>query len=438
MRPVKQKQLDGMRAFYIIFVGVFVSRFGSFMTMFGISVWAYQQTGSATTYSTLTFFALMPAAIGSIISGPYVDRWNRRQVLIWSDLIASLSTIGIMLLFWADALAQWHLYIALTINGFANAFFGPAFQASIPLLVPKDQLARVAGVQSFGGLVPIISAAVAGFIISQFGLGTIFLIDFATLFIAIGTILIVSIPQPPSSDSEKQSFVDNFKFGLNYVCSRKPFLYLISFITAVTFLNGILAALLGPLVLSFDNPQSFGWVYASFGAGGVLCGILLTAWGGPTKRMPVIFINTFAASIGAIIAGIVAHVAPVMIGIFIYGLNYSMLRALSKVIYQTKAAPEVLGRIFALITVTTLGIQAISTISAGPLAEQIFEPLLVEGGNLTSSVGQLIGIGAGRGIGLMYIIVGVILFLLAAVGFFNPKLRDLEDNLPDATIDSTI
>ena len=335
------------------------------------------------------------------------------------------------MLFYFDALAHWHLYVALTISGFANAFFGPAFQASIPLLVPKEQLARIAGVQAFGGLIPIISAATAGVIVARFGLGTIFLIDFATFLLAVATLLLVFIPQPSASSIGRRSFADDFRFGLSYVWDRKLFVYLIGFTAIVTFFNGVLAALVGPLVLSFDDAQGFGWVYASFGAGGVLSGLLLSIWGGPDKRMLVILISTFAAGVGAMISGAVANVFIIMAGIFLFGLSYSLLLALSSVIYQIKAAPEVLGRVFALTTVITYGVQGVSTISAGPLAEGVFEPLLVEGGGLSVTLGQFIGVGVGRGIGLMYMCVGLSLVSLAITGALIPQLRRLEDYLPD-------
>lgn len=430
MRPGRA---TGRIAFYILLGGLFISALGSWMTMFGLAVWAFQQTGSATAYSTLAFFATIPSAIGALFAGPYVDRCNRRQVMIWSDLIASLSTVNLMLLFYSDLLRQWHLYLALTISGLATSFFMPAVQASVPMLLPKAQLGRASGLmQSIGALVPIISPPLAGLLIANSGLGSLFVIDFVTFVLGILSLLIIRIPQPAGGNQAgERSFLDDLGFGLRYMWERKPLVYLIGFATLCTLLNGVLAGLVGPLVLNFADAQAFGLVYAAFGFGALASGGLLSAWGGPRRRMAGILTGAFVAGSGAIIAGIWADVGIIVVGIFLFAAGFIFLSSLSYVIYQSKAAPEVLGRIFALNTVTTLGAQAGGVLSAGPLATQLFEPLLVEGGALAGSLGSLIGVGPGRGIGLIYVGVGIMLLLLAFAATLAPPIRLLEDELSD-------
>jgi MFS family permease len=162
------RRATGLNDYAIILAGVWISGLGSWMTLFGISVWVYQATGSATAYATLVFFLTIPRAAGSLIAGPYVDRWNRRWTLIASDLVAALCTLGILVLYSTDKLQQWHLYVAFTISGLANAFSAPAFAASIPLLTPREQLGRVAGIgQVASALIPIIAAPLASLLLAQ-------------------------------------------------------------------------------------------------------------------------------------------------------------------------------------------------------------------------------------------------------------------------------
>jgi MFS family permease len=423
----------GRIAFYILLGGLFVSALGSWMTMFGLAVWAFQQTGSATAYSTLAFFATIPSAVGALFAGPYVDRCNRRQVMMWSDVIAGFSTVGLLALFYSGLLRQWHVYVALTLSGLASSFFMPAVQASVPMLLPQAQLGRASGLmQSIGALVPIISPPLAGALIANLGLGMLFVIDLGTFLLAILSLLIIHIPQPAGGNQAGgRSFLDDLAFGLRYVGERKPLVYLIGFITLFTLLNGVLAGLVGPLVLNFADAQAFGLVYAAFGFGALASGGLLSAWGGPRRRMAGILTGALVAGSGATVAGLRANVSIIAAGIFVFAAGFIFLSSLSHVIYQSKAAPEVLDRIFALNTVTTVGAQAGGVLSAGPLATHVFEPLLVEGGALAGSLGSLIGVGPGRGIGLIYVGVGIILLLLAFVAILTPPIRLLEDGLPD-------
>ncbi|MEM7802621.1 MAG: MFS transporter, partial [Chloroflexota bacterium] len=185
------------KAFYTIMVGQLVSTIGSSMTRFGLGIWVLNETGDTGAFTLLLFFAVLPVGIGSLFAGPLVDRWNRRTTLIIGNITASLSTLVIMLLFFADQLAFWHLLVAVTVNGVANAFVLPSLEASVPLLVSKDQLGRAAGLtQMIQALEVILGPALAGLLIGSLGLGAIFITDFVTFGAVLIALFLVFIPQP--------------------------------------------------------------------------------------------------------------------------------------------------------------------------------------------------------------------------------------------------
>jgi DHA3 family macrolide efflux protein-like MFS transporter len=377
-----QARVTGMRAFHIMLIGLFISALGSQMTSFGLAVWVFQETGSVTAFTTLIFFVIIPPAVGSLFAGPYVDRWNRRRIMIGSDAIASLSTLGIMLLFYTQRLQQWHLYIALTISGLVNSFFFPAFEASVPMLVSKEQLGRASGIiQSVSALVPILSSPLAGVFVTTIELAAIFIVDFTTFLLGILSLLLVLIPQPAArGDLSHRSFLSDLVFGLRYIWERKPFVYLFGILALFTFLNGMLGPLTGSLVLSFADAQALGLVHATFGLGALVGGVLLGMWGGPKRRLHGILMGMFVAGVGATIVGVRASVAIIAAGLFLFGAGYMFLNGLNRVIYQVKAAPDVLGRVFSLSAVVSLGAQSGGVLIVGPLITDVFEPLLVEDG----------------------------------------------------------
>ncbi len=423
------------QAFYAIMFGQLVSTVGSSMTRFGLGIWVLTETGDTTAFTILLFFAVLPLGLGSLFAGPLVDRWDRRWVLIMGNVIASLSTLVVAILFYLDALAIWHLYIALTINGVANAFILPALEASIPMLVPKDQLDRAAGLtQMIQALEVIVGPALAGLLIGSWGLGAIFITDFVTFGASILALLLSIIPQPTrelEQDGQK-SLWQEFIFGVNYIRERPAFMYLMGFVTMTMFLMpGIGYALITPLILTFSTEEAAGFVVSGFGVGALVAGILLTVWGGPERRMDGILGAMVFASLGAILAGLYESSWLIAGGMLMIGIAFVFMIGLNRVIWQVKAAPEILGRIFALRVALGVGAQAFGILIAGPLAEQIFEPLMSEDGALATNVGQLIGTGPGRGMALMYILLGVLLIALVIVSILIRRIRLLEDDIPD-------
>lgn len=430
------RSLIGMKAFYALVAGQFVSAMGSAISRFGLSVWVFQETGSTSAYTTLMFFAVFPVGFGALIAGPLVDRWNRRRVMMLSDSVAAISTLILALLFVLNALEIWHLYIGLFVNGIASAFSRPALDASVASLVPKDKLNRASGIsQLTGALETILSSALAGFIVGAFGLGAAFLIDFLTFGINIAVLLFTFIPQPALSQAEQvaRSFWKDFGIGLRYVRQRPAMIYLLALFSVTMFLlPGVAYSLVTPLVLSFANEEALGLILSGFGVGSLIGGTLMAMGLGSKRRMRAILISMLTVGLAAILIGLRENTLLIGIGFVITGIGFVFIIGLNRVIWQLKAAPDVLGRIFALQLALGVGAQSLGVLLSGALAEHVFEPLLLEGGSLVNSIGSVIGTGAGRGMALMFLLVGVVELLLVLYSALTPSVRRLEDELPDA------
>ncbi|MEO0562511.1 MAG: MFS transporter [Chloroflexota bacterium] len=420
------------RAFYAILLGQLVSTVGSGMTRFGLGIWVFAETGDATAYSILLFFAVLPLGLGSLVAGPLVDRLSRKRVMLIANTVASLSTLVIALLFFAGRLDLWHLYVALFVNGVANAFILPALESSVPLMVPKGQLDRAAGfTQLVQALEVILAPAAAGFLVGVVGLGAIFVVDFVTFGASMLALAISAIPDPQRDDTGSNLWAE-FTFGVRYIQQQPPFLYLMGFVTVLMFLlPGIVYALVTPLVLTFSTEQAAGLVVSAFGVGSFLGGIVLTISGGPPRRMNGMLVGVAVAGFGTALVGLRESESLMIVGFIIVGASFVFMIGLNRVIWQTKAAPDVLGRIFALRVALGVGAQSIGILIAGPLAERVFEPLLADGGALAGSVGSLIGVGPGRGMAFMFVLVGLLLIGLALFSAVAPAVRLLEDRVPD-------
>ena len=145
--------------FYTLWSGQALSLLGSQLVQFAIIWHLTQTTNSATTLAIASMMGLLPSVILSPFIGTWVDRGNRRLFLIAADSTVAIVTLLLAFLFILDIVQIWHIYVALFIRAVAGGFHQSAFGASVVLLVPKDQLARVQGFNQalYGGL-NIISA----------------------------------------------------------------------------------------------------------------------------------------------------------------------------------------------------------------------------------------------------------------------------------------
>ncbi|MXX32555.1 MAG: MFS transporter [Chloroflexi bacterium] len=424
------------RAFFALAGGQLVSTLGSGMTRFGLDLWVLSDEvgGSAADYTTMLFAAILPLGVASLFVGPLIDRWNRRWTMIFANAGASAPTIVVAVLYFSDSLEVWHLYIALVANGVASAFILPALDASTPMLMPQDQLGRAAGVtQMLQSFEIILAPVLAVPLFLGLGLGAVFVVDFVTFAISIIMLGLSLIPQPTRVLQQAgASVLDEFRFGVTYIVERRPFLLLILFVSvAMLVMPGIGYALATPLSLAISDEAGAAAVLTSFGVGSLVAGVLLAAWGGPKRRMNGILGSMILAGIGGVVTGVSESLVVTAAGVFIIGASFVFAIGLNRVIWQVKAAPEVLGRVFALRVMIGVVAQSTGIIVAGPLADGVFEPLLVEGAALAGSIGQIIGVGEGRGMGLMYILAGFTLIAFATISFIIRPIWRLEDALPD-------
>ena len=139
-----------MRAFIVVALGQVTSLFGTGMTGFALTIWAFGETGRATDLALIGFFFITPMLLLSPTAGALVDRHDRKLMMILSDLASGLMSIVVLILYSLGLLEIWHLYITSAISGAFQAFQWPAFSAAISVMLPKEQYARANGINALG------------------------------------------------------------------------------------------------------------------------------------------------------------------------------------------------------------------------------------------------------------------------------------------------
>lgn len=427
-------RLTGMRLFAVIWSGQFFSLLGTYMSQFALSIWAWQVTGEATALALVALFSFGPSVIMFPIAGALVDRWNRKLVMMISDVAAGIATIAVFLLLSSGRLEVWHLYVTGAFTGIFQAFQWPAYSASISLMVEKKDYARASGLFSLADSVSnIIAPAAAGVLIGVIGVAGVLTIDIITFLAAVGLLLVVVVPQPPKS-GEKRSMLSDTFFGFKYISERRGLLGLQLNFFASNLVNGIAFTVFTPMIMlrSGDNAVITGAVQSAFGVGGVVGGLVLSAWGGPKRRVDGVLLGMAGSGLlGMTLLGIGQTPTLWMAGAFLTMLFIPTSNGSNQAIWQSKVQPEFQGRVFATRALIASISSPIGMVIAGPLADEVMTPSMMRGGALSEIFGWLVGIGPGAGIGLLFVFLGILATLISLSGYAFKPIRDVEKDIPD-------
>ena len=427
-------------SFIVTWFGQVLSVIGSNLTGFALSVWVYQQTGSVTKFSIVILFTVLPGLVITPLAGTLIDVWDRRRLMIISNLWAALTTLAVALLFFFGKQRLWPICLVAAAFSMSSAVISPAFTASISLLVPKRHLGRASGMMQFGeAAAQIVAPLLGGFLVLTINISGILLIDFITYAIAITTLLVVQIPRPANRPRERhanQSWLREAASGWTYIFQRPGLFGLLLFLGVTNFTVTMSNLLITPLVLSFANAAIYGVLISAMGVGLVAGSVLMSIWGGPRQRIYGVFGYGFLLGITQILEGIRPHTLLIGIGLFIGGFIAPVANGCIIPLLQTKTLPEIQGRVFAAVRLVSWSAIPVAYLIAGPLTDKVFTPLLNENGSLADNVGKVIGVGPGRGIGLLLILLGITTILMTFRAYFHPRLLNVDVEIPDVLTDN--
>lgn len=432
------RQVSGFRGFSVMWFGQTVSLVGTAMSRFALTIWAYELTGSATALAMVALFSFAPTIIMSPIAGALVDRWNRKAIMILADTTAGISTIAILILFSLGGLQIWHLYVAGAFASTFEAFQFPAFSAAITMMLDKQDYGRASGMRSIAESGSTIVAPVfATIVLVAFGIGGVLLIDVITFVIAMATLIFVLIPEPDQTDTGRKaqgSLLTESLFGFRYIAANPPLLG-IQIIFSFVNLFGIISFTLLPIMVlarTGNDEVTLATVQSMLGIGGLIGGIIMSIWGGPKRRVHGVFMGMFLSGIfGQMLLGIGQNVITWSVGAFMLMFFIPFVNGSNQAIWQSKVPPDLQGRVFSVRRLVAQITMPIGILLIGPLADTVFEPAMMTGGALVPIFGDLVGIGAGAGMGVMFLITGFLGALSGLAGYIFPFVRNAEDILPD-------
>ena len=436
-----------MRIFLLVWMGQVISLFGSKLTEFALGFWileqTYKETGTITQFALTILFIYLPKVIVSPLAGVLIDRWNRRHAMILSDLVAGIVTLTMMLIVLSGRLEIWHIYLAIIVTSSFNAFQVPAYTAAIAQLIPKANLSQANGmVQASSAIAKITAPFTAGLLLQVVHLNGILLIDFTTFLVALTTLSCVKFPYLKRRKKRQapifsQLFMET-RSSWHYVAVRLGLRNLLCFVAISYFTTGMLEVVLWPLLYQPNSTEELGMVLSIGGCGMLLGSITISLWKGIKNRVKTIL--GFVAFQGIIVCLAGTRISLVVLAAGIFGYLFSMpiIISCNQAIWQSKVPPRLQGRIFALQQTMERSLSIGAYLLAGPLVDRIFNPLMAENGLLADSIGKFIGVGFGQGIALLLILMGIVNLIAVAIAYREPRLRNLEKELPDRNQSNTL
>jgi MFS family permease len=428
-----------MRTFIILWLGQIVSSIGSSMTYFALMLWVWQQTQSATAIALILVFYQLPQVAMTLVSGLLVDRISRKHLLMFSDTASACCTLSVGILATTQTLQIWHIYCIAAIIGCFGNIQALTYSTMIPLLVPKDYHSRASSMAAMVGYAAgILAPAFAGLLYPRVGLWGITLIDMGTFAIATLSLLMLSIPQTQQTDSPQEAkqgkqIWQDATFGFRYIAAQPSLLVIVIAMSWFAFLNQIGEALYQPMILARTegNAQILGTVVAASGLGGVIGAIALSLWSGFRRRISGLLFGFIGTGLSRLVLGL--GQVPLVWAIAQFGtsLHSPLIFSSYMAVWYAKVAPDLQGRVFAADYLIGIVIESLGGLSAGVLADQVFEPAMRSGGWLALHLGAIAGTGSGSGMVLLYTLTAITLVLCGIGGFAIHHLRDAEDRIAD-------
>lgn len=398
--------------FFTIWTGQAFSLFGSALVQFALIWWLTQESGSATVLAVATLFGLLPQIVIGPFAGALVDRWNRRIIMMAADATIAAFSLLLAYLFATGGVQIWHIYAILAVRSVGGAFHFPAMAATTPLMVPKDQLTRINGLnQTLQGVNLMVAPPLGALLLGILSTEGVLLIDVGTALLAILPLFLIPIPQPKRHielqlQAVRPGLLHDIRDALGYIRSIPGFTAIILMAFFLNFLLVPSRALLPLLVTTHFGRGAIdlGLLESALGIGIITGGVLLSVWGGFKKKIATSLTGIVGLGAGVILLGIApANLFVIaVVGNALIGSMLPIANGPIGALMQSIVRPDMQGRVMSLLSSGATAISPLGLLIAGPFSDWL-------------------------GVRLWFWLGGSLCVLIAAAAFFIPVIMNVEN-----------
>lgn len=392
------------RNYKLWFFGQGISLIGSWMETMALQLLVYNLTGSAAALGVVNLLGLIPLIPLSLWGGSIADRFPKRNVLVFTQIVMMAEAFIIATLSWTGVVRVWHIYLLSLLLGAANAVDVPVRQAfTVEMIEGKDDLTNAIGLNAaMFNLGRALGPALAGIIVAATGVAMAFLINGFT-FIAVLVCLFAmkNLPKPVFTSNPASSTMDHMKEGIRYARNHTIIMVLISLVAVSAFLSmpyntlmpvfasTILGASAKPIVnaicnsgsgiLSCRNPEALplGMLLTLMGIGALMGAIVISALSERARRGRYLTMGNLLFPAALIAFAFSRSFVFSMAVMFVTGFSFVFQNALTNTMLQLFAPDEIRGRIMALYSMMFQSMSRLGSMQAGLVADWVGAPISV-------------------------------------------------------------
>lgn len=417
--------------FIVIWFGELVSSIGSGLTSFGLGVYVFQLTGSATACSIVTLCAFLPTVLLNPVAGVLADRMDRRLLMILGDSLSAIGLIIMLFCFFVGINNVGIICLCVILSSVFASLLDPAYKATITDLLTVEQYSKAGGlVQLASAAKFLIAPAIAGVLMKSSGIQLILVIDILTVvFTCLAVFFVGKTIAKNKQKREKSSFFKEFAEGWSILTENKGVVALVLITSLITFYIGFIETLFTPMLLEFTTSDVLGFCVSLAAIGMLLTSLYTGVKGIKTKFVAALSVALAIAGCFVCIIGASRNIYVIAISGFMFFATLPFANTSIDVLLRSSISTSAQGRVWGLISlISQVGYLVAYSIS-GPLSDYVFNPMLKPEGILANSVGKIIGTGNQRGIGLLLIICGIMTIIVGLYISRAKKVKEIEYNL---------
>lgn len=358
--------------FFLLLQGQIISLFGDSVYEFALAFWILVVTKSTVYMGIIMSAPTLSTVIISPFAGVFIDRLNRKAIIILMDFIRGIVVIATGILAFMGYVNIWIIFFAGIIIGVCGAFFSPCIVSIIPDIVPKKQLLKANSVYQIGTSgINIVSTVSSGILYTILGAVGIFLLNGLSFLLSGILEIFLDVPRIVHNNPQKK-YLDEFKDGLKFICEFEGLSWVILVTFIVNFLQQTGFVLLLPLFNSDSNlgAEKYAFALGILMVGQIFNSIVLSAINiKPNSRYGIFLLSGIIDAISMILVTVTNNSYLIYFLFFIFGFFYSTISLLENTIMQSIVPQEIRGKVFSLTSSISQCLLPIGIILGGFLGE---------------------------------------------------------------------